>query len=168
MNPVPDIIDTNLRILFIGFNPGIRSAETGHHFAGPSNRFWRLLYEAGLTPRKLLADEDRQLLMYGYGITNIVPRPTRTAAEITTAEYESGREVLRKKLIAVRPRTACYVGIEVYRRFSKLRDIKSGLQTGSVIPGITDFVVSSSSGLNRIPFEQQLAYYIALKELLEK
>lgn len=166
MIPVPDIIDLGLRVLFIGFNPSIRSSETGHHFAGPSNRFWRLLYDSGLTDKKLMPSEDKQLLKYGYGITNIVPRPTRAAAEITSQEYELGREELKKKLTTYQPRFACYVGVGVYHQFAKRKDTQCGLQKNSVVEGVSDFVLSSSSGLNRIPLEQQLSFYIELKNLL--
>lgn len=167
MSPVTDIVDYSLKVLFIGFNPSIRSSETGHHFAGPSNRFWRLLYESGLTDQRLMPYDDQQLLRYGYGITNIVPRPTRTAAEITKAEYELGREVLKEKLLSFQPKIACYVGIGVYRQLSQGRDILCGLQKNSVVDGVSDFVVSSSSGLNRIPLKEQLAYFSQLKTLLE-
>lgn len=168
VNLVPDIIDFGLNVLFIGFNPSIRSSEAGHHFAGPSNRFWRLLQDSGFTDKKLTFDVDQQLLEYGYGVTNIVSRPTRAAVEITTAEYDLGREVLKQKLATYRPKFACYVGIGVYQQFAKLRDVRCGLQQERVVDGIRDFVVSSSSGLNRIPLEQQLFFFIELKQLLEK
>lgn len=168
MDPVPDIIDFGLRVLFIGFNPSIRSSETGHHFAGPSNRFWRLLFDSGLTDQKLKPSDGQRLLKYGYGITNIVSRPTRAAIEITRQEYALGREALKQKLTAFRPEFACYVGIGVYRQFAKLRDTECGLQEGSVVEGVSDFVLSSSSGLNRIPLEQQLSYFIELKKLIER
>jgi TDG/mug DNA glycosylase family protein len=168
MNPVSDIIDFELKILFIGFNPGIRSSETGHHFAGPSNRFWRLLYESGLTDVKLKPENERQLLQYGYGITNIVPRPTRAASEIAKFEYDLGRNVLKQKLESFQPRIACYVGIGVYQRFAQRQNICCGLQSESVVDLVIDFVVSSSSGLNRIPLTQQLNCFIDLRRLLKK
>jgi len=165
MKTVPDVIRPSLTILFIGFNPSLLSAERGHHFAGPSNRFWGLLYDAGLTERKFRPEEDRKLLDYGYGITNIVARPTKAAAEITRAEYEEGRIELRKKLTEYRPKIACYVGLGVYRQFSRLSPVACGLQPASVVTGIIDFVVSSSSGLNRIPLDQQRFWFGELKKL---
>ena len=82
---------SNLKILFVGFNPSIRSSATGHHFANPNNRFWRILHDAGLTPRKYDAAEDGKLLELGMGITNIVARPTKAADEITREEYKDGK-----------------------------------------------------------------------------
>ncbi len=168
MERIPDIIDFNLKILFIGFNPGIRSAQTGHHFAGPSNRFWRLLYDSGLTNEKIKPNDDQTLLSYRYGITNIVSRPTRTATEITKPEYELGRIELKKKLSIYKPKYACYVGIGVYRQFAIRNDVRCGLQNLNIIHDVNDYVVSSSSGLNTIPLDQQLSFYIELKRLVEQ
>jgi double-stranded uracil-DNA glycosylase len=165
VNVLPDVIKPDLEILFIGFNPSLRSAELGHHFSGPSNRFWRLLAESGLTAHRFRPEEDHTLLELGYGITNIVPRPTRTALEITKLEYEQGRKELRQKLVYYQPTIACYVGVGVYRAFARLSSVPCGAQASSVVSGVSDFVVSSSSGLNRIPLEQQLAGFVALKNL---
>ncbi|WP_006524733.1 mismatch-specific DNA-glycosylase [Desulfoscipio gibsoniae] len=71
LKPVPDVLKKNLKIIFVGFNPSIRSSETGHHFANPSNRFWNILYRAGLTSRKYRPEEDVGLLKLGYGMTNM-------------------------------------------------------------------------------------------------
>src|SRR3954469_9588536 len=77
------ILAPNLRVLFVGINPSLRSAEVGHHFARPGNRFWAALHDAGLTPRRLRPDEDASLPLYGLGVTNIAERPTRDAAQLS-------------------------------------------------------------------------------------
>lgn len=168
MPEVHDIIAANLKILFIGFNPGNRSAATGHHFAGPSNRFWKLLAKSSLTPTEIRPENDETLLQFGYGITNIVARPSRTAAEISREEYQEGREILRNKLAVYKPKIACYAGIGVYKQFAQISAVKCGRQATSVIPGVIDFVVPSPSGLNRILFDDQLAYYQELQRLMCK
>ncbi|MEG6586250.1 mismatch-specific DNA-glycosylase [Dendrosporobacter sp. 1207_IL3150] len=166
MNPVPDIITTDLKILFIGFNPGERSALTGYHFAGHSNRFWKLLALSGLTPCQLRPEQDRLLLSYGYGISNIVARPSKTAAEITKDEYKEGRTILLDKLQRYQPKIACYVGIGVYKEFAQRSVVKCGIQDRNIIPKITDFIVPSPSGLNRIKLDDQLSYYQQLYGLV--
>lgn len=168
LRPIPDVTAPSLTILFIGFNPGIRSAQTGHHFAGPSNRFWKLLAESGLTPRRFAPEEDRDLLALGFGVTNIVPRPTRAAAEITKEEFIEGRKRLIAKLKRCKPLIACYEGIGVYREAARAAKVDCGRQPQSIVSGVTDFVVSSPSGLNRIPYAEQLKLYVELKELAEK
>ena len=168
MKQVPDIIDHNLKILFIGFNPGSRSAETGHHFAGYSNKFWRLLFAAGITPYQFKPEEDGKLLTVGAGITNIVARPSRTAEEITKEEYLAGRELLKAKLSAYKPQIACFAGVGVYKEFTGQNRVTCGLQPGRVISGVTEFVVPSPSGLTRILFNDQLAYYQELVQLVQQ
>src|SRR5262245_7251822 len=83
---IPDVIAPKLLVLFCGINPGLYSAFTGHHFARPGNRFWPTLHAAGFTDRLLHPSEQRQLLKIGYGITNLVRRPSATADQLTVDE----------------------------------------------------------------------------------
>src|SRR5260370_14084304 len=93
-----DRINPGARVLFVGINPGIRSALTGHHFAGFSNRFWKLLYESALVPERITYVDDDRLPEFGYGITNIVPRPTPGIDTLESHEYVAGRAPLRAKV----------------------------------------------------------------------
>lgn len=168
MNFVPDHINENLAILFIGFNPSIRSGETGHHFASPNNRFWKILFAAGLTPYQFTAEEDYRLLEFGFGLTNIVARPTKAAADITKEEYWEGREILKKKIARFKPKVACFVGKGVYKEYCKKKDIPWGQQQQAVIPGTIDFVAPSSSGLVRMKIAEIVNIYRQLKPLVQK
>ena len=165
LKPVNDHIKENLKILFVGFNPSIRSSETGHHFANPNNRFWRILHDAGLTPRKFDAAEDGKLLELGMGITNIVARPTKAADEITREEYKEGKEILRKKIEQLKPRVVCFVGKGVYQEYSGLKKAPWGRQEEAVVPGTIDFVAPSSSGLVRMKVEEIVEIYKGLSEI---
>ncbi|GIN93925.1 G/U mismatch-specific DNA glycosylase [Siminovitchia terrae] len=167
MNPIPDHIKKGLSILFIGFNPSIRSSETGHHYANPSNRFWTILHKAGLTERKFNPSEDGTLLETGYGFTNIVPRPTRNAQEITAGEYSEGREILMEKISFYRPKIACFVGKGVYQHYSKRRNVAWGEQNNPIVPGTIEFVAPSSSGLVRMSVDDIAAIYTQMKDLLK-
>jgi double-stranded uracil-DNA glycosylase len=164
---VNDHIKENLKILFVGFNPSIRSSETGHHFANPNNRFWRILHDAGLTPRKFEAAEDAKLLDLGMGITNIVARPTKAADEITKEEYKEGKEILRNKIELLKPRIVCFVGKGVYQEYSGVKNVPWGRQEKAVVPGTIDFVAPSSSGLVRMKVEEIVEIYLGLKEIIE-
>ncbi len=166
MEPVDDRIKENLKILFVGFNPSIRSSETGHHFANPNNRFWRILFEAGLTPRKFAASEDDLLLELGFGITNIVARPTKAADEITKEEYKQGREILKQKIARMKPKIVCYVGKGVYLNFSGRKTAPWGIQEKAVVAGTIDFVAPSSSGLVRMKLEDMVAIYQELAKIV--
>ena len=109
--PLPDVVAPDLDILFCGINPSLFSAARGHHFARPGNRFWPALHMAGLTPRRLAPDEDRELLQYGIGVTNIVARPTRAAAELSVAELRDGAAALGELVSRFRPRVLAVLGI---------------------------------------------------------
>jgi hypothetical protein len=74
--PLRDHIRPGVRVLFVGINPGIRTAQIGHHFAGYSNRFWKLLHESGLVPEAIGTEDDWRLPEWGFGITNLVARAT--------------------------------------------------------------------------------------------
>ncbi|WML40060.1 mismatch-specific DNA-glycosylase [Neobacillus sp. OS1-2] len=166
MEPISDHLKKDLAILFVGFNPSIRSGELGHYYANPNNRFWRILFEAGLTPRKYEAAEDTKLLEIGYGFTNIVARPTKAADEITKEEYREGREVLRHKIERYQPKVVCFVGKGVYQQYSGRKLVPWGKQNEPVVPGVIDFVAPSSSGLVRMKLQEMVEIYSRLGELI--
>jgi double-stranded uracil-DNA glycosylase len=166
LGQIPDSIRKDLKILFVGYNPSLRSGESGHHFANPNNRFWTILYQAGLTPRKYQPKEDRTLLELGYGFTNIVPRPTRTAAEITKQEYQQGRIELKGKIKFYQPKFVCFVGKGVYEQYSERRNITWGLQECCVVPDVQEYVAPSSSGLVRMKLAEVVEIYGGLQKLI--
>lgn len=162
--PVADHLRKCLNIVFVGYNPSLRSGETGHHFANATNRFWKVLYLAGLTPREYKPQEDALLLELGYGLTNIVARPTRAAADITRPEYQAGRLILKNKLELYQPNTVCFVGKGVYQEYSGQRQAAWGFQPRPSIAGVQDFVAPSTSGLVRMPLEELLKIYRQLRQ----
>ncbi|RBW69439.1 mismatch-specific DNA-glycosylase [Bacillus taeanensis] len=167
METIPDYLKKDLLVLFVGFNPSIRSSEVGHHFANPTNRFWKILYHAGLTPEKMTYEEDFRLLKHNYGLTNIVSRPTKAAVDITKEEYQQGRENLRKLLLHFQPKCVCFVGKGVYQEFSGKRKADWGFQEQSVVAGVREFVAPSSSGLVRMKLDEITAIYRKLTEFVE-
>ena len=112
---IPDVLGPDLRVLFVGINPGLVSGATGHHFARPGNRFWATLHGAGLTPRLLRPDEDVTLPRYGLGVTNLVPRTTAVASELSDAELRAGGQRLRAVVSRYRPAFVAFVGVTSYR-----------------------------------------------------
>jgi double-stranded uracil-DNA glycosylase len=112
---LPDVIAPHLRVLFVGINPGLYSAAVGHHFARPGNRFWRTLHAAGFTPSLFSPSQDRSLLALGLGITNLAPRTTASADELSPRELVRGARVLASKAGRYRPRVVAILGIGAYR-----------------------------------------------------
>jgi TDG/mug DNA glycosylase family protein len=121
--PLIDRIEPGVRVLFVGINPGLRSEATGHHFAGPSNRFWKLLYEAGLVPEPLTYREDGRLPEWGYGITNIVARATAGIDTLRPEEYRAGAQALLQKVDRYRPAVLACVGVTVWRALAEALDV---------------------------------------------
>ena len=126
-----DRIAPGARVLFVGINPGVRSALSGHHFAGPSNNFWKILHASGLVPEPLTHVDDDRLPEWGYGITNIVARPTPGVSDLTLAELRAGRAALERKVRRYKPAIVALVGITVYRAlFPVGRSFSSGDHSG--------------------------------------
>ncbi|EAQ93482.1 hypothetical protein CHGG_01717 [Chaetomium globosum CBS 148.51] len=119
---LPDAIAPNLLVLFIGLNPGIETARTGHAYAHPSNHFWRLLHSSGVTPRRCAPAEDRRMPeLYSLGLTNIVSRPSRNGAELSKAEMDAGVAVLEAKVRRWRPEAVCVVGKSIWESLWRVR-----------------------------------------------
>src|SRR5262249_40741341 len=148
LRPLPDILTLNPRILFVGINPSLRSAEVGHHFASPGNPFWKLLYTAKLVPEPLTCDQDGRLVEFGLALTNLCQRPTRSAAELTAPEMTRGRTLLARKIARVKPRTVAFVGIGIYRHFFKLAARDGAGAKPEKIGAARVFALPNPSGLN--------------------
>jgi double-stranded uracil-DNA glycosylase len=144
---VPDLIGPDLRVLFCGINPGLYSAAIGHHFGRPGNRFWPALHAGGFTPRLFTPFEERDLLLLGYGITNIAARGTARADELTDDELRQGAMLLERKVRRYRPRMVAFLGVTSYRTGFHRPLAKIGLQEERLADaGI--WVLPSPSGLN--------------------
>ena len=141
------IVGPRLRVLFVGINPSLYSAQAGHHFARPGNRFWPALHAAGFTPRLLRPDEDGELPTHGIGVTNIAARPTRAAAEITAAELRAGAGELERLVRRHAPRLVAVVGLTAYRTAFARPAAAMGLQSEQ-IGGRPVWVLPNPSGLN--------------------
>ena len=112
--PLPDYIKSELDIVFIGINPGVRSAEVGHHYAGHSNRFWKLLNEAKLVPCVVTYHDDWRLLEWGLGFTNLVSRTTSGSGDLIKPDFVSGKIELEHKIRCYRPRIIALLGLTLY------------------------------------------------------
>jgi TDG/mug DNA glycosylase family protein len=144
---LPDIVAPGLRVLFVGINPGLRSAELGHHFARPGNRFYPALHAAGFTPRVLDPTEDVTLPDYGVGITNLAARPSRDASELTAEELRAGAAQLEALVRTYAPRVVAILGLTAYRTAFNRRKATMGLQD-ETIGGRPVWLLPNPSGLN--------------------
>ena len=185
---LPDHIPHRARVLFVGINPGLRSAAVGHHFAGHSNRFWRLMHESGLLPDRLGHQEDARLPWYGYGITNLVRRATPGIDSLRTEEYASGRRALLGRIRRHRPGIVALVGVTIFRalfpgagrrverpaaragaggRAAAVPPLRLGLQNVT-LAGSAVFVLPNPSGRNAtLSYAAMLAAFRGLKKHLD-
>ena len=163
---LPDLLQPGLKLVFCGYNPSLMSARTGRRYAHPANRFWRVLFAAGITNRLYRPEEDEQLLELGIGFTDLVPRPTRAAGELRPDEIRAGASALQTKLEAFRPKVVAYTGSGVYGWFRQRTKVAWGLQEDAAVPGVIDVVVPSPSGLNRMSLPQLVDHYRVIVPLL--
>ncbi|USG63750.1 mismatch-specific DNA-glycosylase [Brevibacillus ruminantium] len=173
---LPTYIRRNLIVLFCGINPGRVSATAGYHYANPANLFWRGLFAGGLTPFQLKPEETSRLLDFGYGITDLVARPTRSSGDLTNEDFTTGAEQFVQMISVYRPRVICFNGITAFRHATgrKKEPIPLGLQPDRYF-GTSDwagsyvFVIPSTSGANAsFTREERLAMFSELSSFLQE
>lgn len=153
-------------MLFVGINPGVRSAEIGHHFAGYSNRFWKLLYDAGLVTEPIRTEDDRRLPEWGLGITNLIARATPGIDTLRPDDYTAGVRILRRKVRRWRPRVVAFVGVTLYRAvFARPAAVAVTLgPQAERFEGAEVFVLPNPSGRNaNFTYAQMLRAFRALR-----
>ena len=156
-------------MLFVGINPGVRSALTGHHFAGFSNRFWKLLYESRLVPEPITFRDDDRLPEWGFGITNIVPRATPGIDTLLPHEYIGGRKRLLAKVRKFQPRVVALVGVTVFRAMfpEHKGPVRLGRQA-QTLGGAAVFVLPNTSGRNaNFSYGEMLKAFRGLRRYVE-
>jgi TDG/mug DNA glycosylase family protein len=147
LEPIGDVVAPGLRLLLVGINPGVRSAQLGTHFAHPANRFWPALHAAGITPEVWGAERQTELLRLGVGITNLVPRPSARADEVTADELREGAAQLTRKVDALTPRVVAVLGVTAYRAAFRRPRAVIGPQPEPIGPAQL-WLLPNPSGLN--------------------
>jgi TDG/mug DNA glycosylase family protein len=144
---VPDVIAPNLKVLFVGINPGLYSAATRRHFARPGNRFWPALRDGGFTDGLMSPFENKLLLDRGYGITNICRRATNAADELSKDELIRGAKTLIRKVRKFHPRIVAILGVGSYRTAFKQPNAQVGRQQETIGDSVI-WLLPNPSGLN--------------------
>ena len=154
----------------MGINPGLRSEALGHHFAGKGNPFWRLLHASGLLPTPLSFAEDRRLADFGFALTNVAPRATRQASELSRSELKKGYAVLERKIRRLKPRVVVFTGVTIYRQFFPQSPSPGAGLKPELVGGARVFVLPNPSGLNASypGFRQKLVWFKKLRRFLDR
>jgi mismatch-specific thymine-DNA glycosylase len=166
MKTLPDYLRRGMKLIVVGCNPGDRSARVGHYYAGRGNQFWPLLYDSGVLPELLAHTDDKRVIEFGVGLTDLVKRSTRGMEELERHEFAEGRIVLAQKLEEFVPRIVAFNGKLVYEKVSQ-RPCKLGLQKERIY-GAQVFVLPSTSGLNVVRSGVKLRYFRRLATLLHQ
>jgi len=160
-----------VRVLLVGINPGVRSSQLGHHFAGPSNRFWKLLSESHLVPEPIGFADDGRLPEWGFGITNLIPRPTPGIDTLRPAEWTAGSRTLRRKIRRVEPEVVAFIGVMLFRSVFGRRPgqpVALGPQEER-LEGARVFVLPNPSGRNaNFSYDEMLKAFARLRRDLKE
>jgi TDG/mug DNA glycosylase family protein len=148
MSYTPDILSEGLDVIFCGINPATTAAADGHNFSNRNNRFWRVLYQAGFTDTCLEARCERRLLEYGCGITAVVPRPTRRAADVAPEEFKRARSGFEARMRRYAPRAIAFLGKRAFSNMIGQPSIPWGRHPLMIADAMT-WVLPNPSGLNR-------------------
>ena len=165
VSAVPDVLAPGLAAIFCGINPGRASAAAAAHFANPRNDFWRLLHDAGFTPRLLAPSDQDELTAYGFGLTNAALRTTRGSGDLRKPDFAGSAARLERIAVELRPRAIAFVGKEAYRGPFGGRPMH-GLQERRLGDTVL-FVLPSTSPANAaVPYAERLRWFRELRRLL--
>src|SRR6202051_1214751 len=157
MRTLADHLRSGMRLVIVGCNPGDRSARVGHYYAGRGNEFWPLLHDSGIVPELLDHRDDKRMIEFGIGMTDLVKRPTRGIEELRREEFAEGRIVLGQKLEQYMPQVIAFNGKGTFENFAQ-RPCKLGLQKGRLYSAQV-FVLPSTSGQNAVGHAPKLRYF---------
>jgi len=167
VGPLHDVLRQGLEVVFVGINPGRHSAAAGHHYAGPGNLFWPLLYESGLVGERLTAYDEARAMEWGIGLTNMVARPSAGIADLTMEELLDGARSLRRRLLRYRPGIVCFNGKRIYEIFSG-RSCELGPQEERIGSSRVFVMPSTSPRGASYSKARKLAYFRKLAKLRDE
>jgi mismatch-specific thymine-DNA glycosylase len=161
---LPDYLRRGMKLVVVGCNPADRAARAGHYYSGRENPFWALLYDSGILPEALPYTDDKRLIEFGIGLTDLVKRATREASELERQEIAEGRILLAQKLDEFAPRVVAFNGKDTYEKFAQ-RPCKLGLQTEKLY-GARVFVLPSTGTPDSMERGIRLRYFRDLARVL--
>ena len=168
MQSLLDYLEPNLNLVFVGFNPGTRSAQVGHYYAGPGNLFCPLLYETGLIATPLTYRDDVRLLEYSIGLTDLVKRSTPSSADLSTVEARTGAAILERKLLQYAPKVVCFNGKGVYGWYRRQRQVGLGAQDATIGTSRVFVAPSTSARNGRISRSEKADTFYALARFVSQ
>ena len=166
MKTLPDYLRKGMKLVIVGCNPSESSVRTGHYYSGRNNIFWPVLFKSTIIPEPVEYGDDRRIIEFGIGLTDLVKRPTRGVEELTREDFAEGRIVLGQKLEEFAPRVIAFNGKIVYEQFAQ-RKCKFGVQK-ELLYGARVYVLPSSSAQNAASQKERLMHFRKLAQLVRK
>lgn len=164
---LPDFLKHSLDIVFVGINPGLAAAYSGHYYTGPGNHFWKCLHLSGLIDEPMTAKDDARLFThYNIGFTNMVARTTKGSNDLSRQEISEGGKIMATKMQHFQPKIVVFNGKVSYEVFSKKKKFQFGLQEECIEETNTRIWVmpSSSARCAQLPRASDKApFFEALK-----
>lgn len=166
MKTLPDHLRKGMKLVIVGCNPTESSVRVGHYYSGRNNQFWPVLFQAGVIPEPLEYRDDKRIIEFGIGLTDLVKRPTKAPEELTRQDYAEGRIVLSQKLEEFNPRMIAFNGKAVYEQFAQ-RKGGYGLQK-ELLYGAKVFVLPATSGLKAPVSKEKIVHFRKLAQLVRR
>lgn len=165
MRTLRDYLQPGLDVIFVGINPGTKSAATGHHYAGPGNHFWPLLYEAGFVSEPLTHEQDARVLEWNIGLTNMVRRASPSISDLSLDELRAGARALRHRLVKFAPRVVSFNSKRIYEVFAG-GPVRFGLQEARIGESLVFVMPSTSARTAAYQRADKLRYFLELRRVV--
>jgi mismatch-specific thymine-DNA glycosylase len=166
MRTLPDHLRKGMKLVIVGCNPSESSVRVGHYYAGRTNQFWPILYESGVVPEPFDYHDDKRVIEFGVGLTDLVKKPTKGVEDLNRADFAEGRIILSQKLEEYTPRVVAFNGKLTYEQFSQ-RKCYYGLQK-VLLYGACVYVLPSTSGQNAQGRSERLKHFRKLAQLIQR
>jgi mismatch-specific thymine-DNA glycosylase len=166
MKTLPDYLRKGMKLVIVGINPSESSVRAGHYYAGRGNLFWPALYEGGVVPEPFDYPDDRRVIEFGIGLTDLVKRPTKEIEELKREDFAEGRIVLAQKLVEFTPRVIAFNGKLTYEQFAQ-RKCKYGVQK-ELLYGAQVYVLPAIRGQNAGRKAEHVKHFRNLARLVER
>ena len=166
MKTLPDHLRKGMKLVIVGCNPTESSVRVGHYYAGRDNPFWPILFKSGVVPEPFDYHDDKRVIEFGIGLTDLVKRPSKTPDTLSREDFAEGRIVLSQRLEEFTPRVVAFNGKLTYEQFAQ-RKCKFGLQKERLY-GARVFVLPATPGQQSKGKDDKLPYFRKLAQLVRR
>jgi double-stranded uracil-DNA glycosylase len=166
MKTLPDHLRKGMKLVIVGCNPSESSVRVGHYYAGRNNEFWPILFESGTVPEPFDHRDDKRVIEFGIGLTDLVKRPTKTVEELKREDFAEGRIVLSQKLEEFTPHVVAFNGKLAYEQFAQ-RKCKYGPQK-ELLYGAKVYVLPATTGSLGSGKSEKITHFRKLMQLVSR